>query len=147
MSEIQSRYEDDENKDRILEKVKNSPSLKEVVDVINKYLPGWIVTFMPAYCSEYPHLQEDWEKLCLHMEVPKTQIMIVDEIIFDEKHTVVRSLCEVFTRCGFSVRRKLEYIPCSKCGRAVPTRYIYEKFRHDKSKKVPIEYKEMCGNC
>lgn len=147
MKKIEARYVDPPNKDIIINEIKQAPNLKKVLDITNKYLPGWVVTFMNAYCDDYPHLQENWVKLCLHIEIPPTQIMIVDEIIFDDNHEITRTLCELFTRCGFSVKRKLEFIPCSNCGKAVPTRFLYEKFLTDKSKKVPDEYKEKCTDC
>jgi len=141
-----TKYEDGPNKDKILHAIHNAPNIIDVMDIIGKHYPDWIVTFMHSYCEDYPQLQENWEKMCIHMEVKPTQIMIVEYIDFSDKQ-IIRTLSELFTRAGFSVKHVLEFIPCSKCDKAVPTEYLHNKFTQDKSKVIPRKYSSTCSKC
>lgn len=142
-----SKYRDPDNIDELMNEIKECPNISAIMDFIHKYIPGWFVTLLDSYSGDYPHFQETWIKLCIHMEISPTKIMIVDEMIFDDNHKLIRTLSELFTRCGFSVKRKLEFIPCEVCGRAIPTEFVYQKLKRENRRDLPEKYSEYCTSC
>ena len=60
-------------------------------------------------------------------------------IISDIPCGAIIPLIKCFTTTGFAVRRKSEYIPCEKTGKAVPTEHIYMLFK-EKGFTVPEKW-------
>lgn len=143
-----SQYADPDNIEEIKEEIKNCATIFEVSTVINKHIPGWIVAYLNGYSDDYPHLTENWKKLCMLVDgSPETsQVMIVDELINDSNHKMINLFAELFTRCGFSLKRKMDFIPCSVCNKALPTEVVYNQFAKQKF-IIPEEYNEKCVNC
>ncbi len=145
-----TNYKDPENVLEIMEHLKTLQNLKEVKDLMNEVFPSWFVCSLPRYSKDYEGFQTNWVKVANMINVPITQIIIVDDMIFDEEHSLIRTFAELLTRSGFSVRRKDEFIPCEKCGNALPTREMYEvykKVQEENGIKVPITWSNKCKNC
>jgi len=141
-----NKYIDSSNTIEILEKLKTISTLGEVKKLMDETFPTWFVTTMNSYCSDYPHLTENWKKICTMSGINPAQIMIVDDIIFGDSYTLIKTFCECFTRAGFSVRRKKEYIPCENCNCAVPTELMWVLFK-EKGIKVPEKWNKKCTKC
>lgn len=146
-----SKYQDPESeevKNNIIEKIKQCPNIGAIKDLVDQVYPGWVITFFKSYSSDYPNFNTNWKKLCIQLGVPQTEIIIVDMVDFtSDKYTLIRMFSELFTRAGFSVRDKKDFIPCSKCNSLLPTEYMYNML---KSRKVPVPkvYSDTCiGNC
>lgn len=146
MSIITEDLYKDNNKEEILGKLKNCQTIGNVKDLINQTFPDWIVAFLPYYSDSYPHLNRNWLKICEMQQVKPTEIIIVSDIIFDDEHIILKSFCECLTRAGFCVRRKIEFIPCSVCNKAIPTQEIYNLFV-DKQFEVPERWSPNCFGC
>lgn len=140
------KYKDPENVDTVLSKIKNLKTLGEIKTFVDQLFPTWFVTAMDYYCYDYPHLNRNWYAVCDLIVVKPTEIMIVDDIKFDKNHKCIKLFTECFTRSGFSVRRKQEYIPCENCGCAVPTKFMWELFKQQNI-KVPVEWQPTCTKC
>ena len=140
------KYLDPPNTIEILNKIRNLPTLGDIKKLSDETFPDWFVTTMKVYCPDYPHLMTNWKKICEMSGTKPAQIMIVDDITFDDSHTVVKAFSECFTGAGFSVRRKMEYIPCKNCGSAVPTEVMWSIFKQ-KGINVPEKWSAKCIGC
>lgn len=139
-------YKDLENSLEILESVRLMKTLGEVYNFIQETFPDWILGTLPRYSPDYNVLQQNWEKLTSDLNVPHTVIIVVNDFEFDENHQLVRNFSEIFTRAGFSVRRKSEVVSCSVCGLAIPTVPLYEKLK-EKGEIVPENWSSKCTEC
>ena len=140
------KYLDPPHTIEVLNKLRDTPTLRDVKKLVDETFPTWFVTTMEVYCSDYPHLMKNWKQVCEMSGTKPAQIMIVDDISFDDAHTVVKAFSECFTRSGFAVRRKEEYIPCEKCGSAVPTEMMWSIFKQ-KGFQVPEKWSNYCTGC
>ena len=146
LKEYTDKYRDPENRDEILGKLREKKTMKEVVELVKETYPEWIVTFMDRFSRDYAFLQHNWVTVCNKMGVRPTQIMIVEDVEQDDNHQVVRHFAECFTRSGFAVRRKMEFIPCENCGAALPSSMLYD-FLKEKDNDVPDSWNKICRNC
>ncbi len=140
------KYLDPPNTIEILNKMRSLETLGDVKKLLDETFPTWFVTIIEVYCPDYPHLMKNWRKICDMSGTKTAQIMIVDDITFDDSHTVIKAFSECFTRAGFSVRRKMEYIPCDKCTSAVPTQVMWNIFKQ-KGIQVPEKWSAKCTGC
>lgn len=146
-NEIKDKYLDPDNTPDIMDRLRLSSTLGQVKTLIDEVFPDWIVTTMNTYCSDYPHLTENWYKVCQMTNSKPTQIMIVEEIFEDNTiYSLISIFAECFTRAGFSVRRKREYIPCEKCNSAIPNYSLWQLFK-DNGIKVPEVWDVKCSGC
>lgn len=147
-----NKYQDPEDQEvvnSIIERIKNAPSVGDIKKIIDEVFPGWIVAFLKTYSKDYPNFNTNWKKICIQLGVKQSEIMIVDYIDFsnNDNYKLVRMFCELFTRAGFSVRTKDDFIPCSNCDSAIPTETMY-KILKSRAVVVPNTYSNVCkGNC
>lgn len=135
------------NTDDIIEELKNSQTHNEIMDIIHKTFPGWIIGYPKKYCLDYPHLQSNWEFVCKKSGTKPLNIIIVDKIEFnDPQYSLVKTFCELLTVFGHSVRRKEEFIGCKYCGDAIPTQSIYNQLR-ERQINVPDFWSLKCTGC
>ena len=143
-----SKFKDPENLEEILTELKETPTLDKVLQLIDSCFPGWVIAFLDTFSDDYPHFKDNWEKLCIMIDenMTPTQIMIVDDITFDDDHKLQKIFCELFTRTGFCVKRKLEFIPCSVCKKAIPTEWLYNNLK-SQTFVMPDVYSTCCLTC
>jgi hypothetical protein len=139
-----AKYTDPENTVDLLLKIKNSPTMGVVKNLMDETFPGLFITVLSSFCEDYPHLNKNWETICNSMPTTPKQIMILDN--YPEDATLVKAFAECFTTAGFAVRRKAEYIPCGECGKAVPSEFIYTLFK-EKGFSVPKQWSQYCVKC
>lgn len=135
-------HKDPENWQELLEKMKGLKTLGEVLEMFQTVFPGIVVGFLDGYSPDYPHLTEDWEKIASLNNVTRKQIMILDNVSYSDNHKLIRHFCECFTRAGFSVKRKMEFIPCEKTGLAIPSEIMYHIYKSD-DRIVPESYSQI----
>ena len=84
-------YNDPENLNDILTKIKLAPTLGDVKPILDSLYPTWIVGNMKGYSKDYPLLQKNWETICDLSRVKPIEIIIVDFILYnqDNKHTLL----------------------------------------------------------
>lgn len=141
------KYRDPDNMEEIIERVKNTEKHNDVVDIINKVFPGWILGWPKKYSKDYIHFQNNWEFVCKKTNSSPLRVVIVDKIVFDDpNYKLVRMFCELLTLCGHSVRRKEEFIGCKVCGDAIPTHEIYKQLV-DRKINVPSFWNLKCVDC
>ena len=141
-----SKYKNPSDLGKILEEVTQITTIGGVKDLVDKVYPEWFVTTMNSFCTDYPHLQKNWHTICNKIGVPLAQIMIVEETEEGDDYTLIRQFAECFTKAGFAVRRKMEYIPCEKCACAVPTEQLYQHLKKNKF-TVPEKWDKLCQKC
>jgi len=141
------KYVDPPNAPEILDNMRNLPTLGHVKALLDETFPTWFVTTMEIFCPDYPHLNKNWRSICKKSNTKRTQVMIVDEILFDESHSLVTHFSECFTRAGFAVRRKQEFIPCENCGSAVPTQVMWQLFKEKGNVQIPKVWSSKCVGC
>jgi hypothetical protein len=141
-----SNYQNPPNTDEIMEKLKSAHTIGAVKNLVEDVFPGWFITVLRGFSNDYPHLTKNWETVCKSMNVGMAQIMIVDDYFEDEAHSLVRHFSECFTRAGFAVRRKAEFIPCEKCMSAIPSEGMYNLMK-EKDFNVPEKWSNKCVAC
>lgn len=141
-----SSFVDPENSSEILESLTNIATLGEVHELVQKIFPSWIVGALPAYSRDYQQTQNNWEIMCVKLNVKPTQVLCVEDFAFDDNHTLIRTFAEIFTRSGFSVRRKSEIVPCEGCGLAIPSPTLYEIMKEN-GNPVPQTWSNRCSTC
>jgi hypothetical protein len=60
----EERFSDLKNTPQIIEEIKNAETHDEVVDIINKTFPEWIIGWPKRYSLDYPHFQNNWDFEC-----------------------------------------------------------------------------------
>ena len=142
------KFKDPENLEEIKNLITQCPTLKEVIDLIEKIYPNWIITFLDKYSDDYPHLYANWEILSKETNTKRTQILIVEYINAeeDENHELLQIFVQLFTKIGFIVRSKEEIFPCRICKAAIPHRPSYEKMKELKI-DVPEVWNDKCSKC
>ena len=137
-------YSDPKNKQDILDRLHNLPTLKEVKVLVDEIFPNWITGYFDRYSDDYPNLNKNWKHICDLSNSKPTKILIVEEINFTDNYTLIRTFCELLTRSGFSVRRKGEFIPCQICGEALPSKQLHELML-EKVPDIPIIWSQKCS--
>lgn len=139
-------FKDRENDGKVIELINNSKDVNDAQNIIMEYYPGWLVDSFSCYSSDYPHLQENWEKICGMLGSTPVKIVIVSEIKFDSDHKTINSICNFMTKNGYCVRREGEFIPCDICHKAIPCEEIWNLL---KSKKFPVPevWSTKCTKC
>jgi len=138
-------YKDPDNWEEILETIKKTPTLGEIYALLNTTFPNIVVGFMDGFSPDYPHLTENWEKIAKENNVKTTQVMILDNFSYDDNHKLLMHFCECFTRAGFSVKRKMEFVPCPKTNLAIPTELLHDYYKSD-SRITPEKYAYSSSN-
>lgn len=139
------KYVDTSETLEVLESLKMAANLGDVLVIIKKVFPDWVVTFLDDYSDDYTSLRKHWHEICVKSDVKPAQVMIVDEMKFSKSHTLIGTFSEIFTRSGFSVRSKHEIGFCDVCNKAIPSRKVYHAM-NDKS-DVPDEWSATCRDC
>jgi hypothetical protein len=137
-------YNDPDNLLEISLKIKNSATIGDVKKLMDSIFPRLFITSSPSFCDDYPHLNENWNKLCSSINTSPKQILIFDN--YSDDCTLVKTFAECFTTAGFAVRRKCEFIPCEKCGKSIPAPAIYNLFK-EKNFTVPEIWSKLCKSC
>ena len=142
-----SKYTNPDNVDEIMNELKNAKVHGEVVKIMNKTFPGWIIGWPKKFSDDYPIFSEHWNKICSDLKVQPLCILIVDHIAFaDNDYTLLSSFCELLTLFGHCVRRKEEFFECKLCGSVLPNQSVYEKLKKD-GVKVPEVWMMRCSTC
>ena len=140
-------FEDPENVEEIINKVKECETHDEVVKLINETFPGWILGWSKKYSVDYQHFQNNWEFVCKKSGCKPLNVIIVDTIVFnDPKYTLVKLFSELLTVFGHSVRRKEEFIECKICGEALPTQEVFNHLVERMMTKLDC-WMIKCRNC
>jgi hypothetical protein len=140
------KYLDPSNAIDIIEKVKTLRTIGEIKLLAEEFFPGWYVSTAKEYSKDYPSLTENWKLICNSIKTTQAQILLVDEVYFDDEHSIIRMISECFTRAGFSVRKKNDYTECSNCGSIIPSVELWRIFK-EKGFKVPITWSSDCVSC
>lgn len=140
-------YKDPENVDAVIGRIKSSPTMKEIFEIIDEIYPSWIVGLSQKYCSDYPNFTDNWKHICRANNVKPQAVLIMDELFFDEEHKLLRTLSEVLTCSGFVVRRKSEITQCSVCGFALPSAEMYDVLKEKGLPNLPDEWLSKCSGC
>ena len=137
---------DPPNADDIVTKLNNLPDHKEVCAYIEGIFPNWIICAVDNYSEDYPHLRGNWKKICKLTKTKPQKIILVETIIFDNDHKVIKGFCEIMTRNGYCVRRAEEFVVCRKCNLAIPQKDIWHLLQ-EKGLPVPKIWDKVCSNC
>ena len=130
--DLESKYADPTNKSDILDLLQGSANMGDVDKLIRKTFPDWIVTHLPGFSTDYPHLTKNWQHHCEQLGVRRCDVIIVEYLDLEkdgDNHTLVKQFADCLTMSGFAVRLKENYIPCEKTGLAVPTLAMWETMK------------------
>lgn len=131
---------------KILKELEGLGEHSKIQELIVKTFPTWLLHSTDRYSHDYPHLESNWATICAKTGVDKQKIVIVDAIIKDDEHLLINIFCERMTREGYVVRRKGEFIGCSKCGAAIPSEIVYRNMK-SYNLPIPIKWSDKCSTC
>lgn len=145
--EMVSKYSDPDNINVIIEKLKASQTHFDARKIIEQTYPDWFIHTTGEYSKDYPHFKKNWKIICDRSGVTPKSIVLVDFLIFNsDKHKLVSEFSERMTKEGYCVRRKEEFISCSNCGAAIPSKLIWKKLTELKI-PAPRVWSERCQRC
>lgn len=130
----------------VLDAVKECKTTEDALVRLNEFYPDWITYSFPGYSADYPSLSKNWMHICKKLGVEKKAILLVKSIIFDDQHSILCRICEIMTQFGCVVRRVGEFVPCEKCGLAIPHIELHRNLKAQ-SLPVPRKYTEKCTRC
>ena len=143
---MQDLFKDPSNVDEIKEQIINCPTVKDVIEIINNVYPYWLVNTIDDYSEDYPHLTKNWEIICEKFQIQKQKIIVVEDIVNDSEHKLVKFFADYFTSVGCIVRTKCDIIPCIVCNRGIPNEVIYSKMK-ELEMNIPEKWLAKCVNC
>ena len=140
------KYKDPEQSDKLAQDILKITKLSTLQYYIDNLFPGWLVISLNKYCSDYPHFQNNWEKICKLSGIEPNKIILVSDIFFDDDHKLMRLVCEHLTKHGCVVRRISEFVACEVCNAAIPCLEIYDQLRN-RNIKTPKIWSRKCSEC
>lgn len=139
---LNDKYKDDEKYDEHLKIIKQIPNIGKIIEYINTVFPTWLLGLYEGYCYNYPTFNNNLKKNITN------KILLVDDMIFDDEHRLIRTFAEIFSKSGFLVRSKQEFIPCKSCkNKLVPTYYLYNALKIQKNISFPETWSDKCYKC
>jgi hypothetical protein len=141
-----SKFHNPSNYKEISNELRNCKTIGDIKILADKTFPGWFVTVIPSYSSDYPKFQENWKECCKKNKIPVAQIIIVEDIEEAPEYSLLSEFIECFSAVGFQVRRQMEFIPCSVCSRALPSIMMYEYMGKNNMERAN-EWAEKCTTC
>ena len=141
-----NEYIDPPNADELIQKFNTLTDQKEVEDFIETNFPKWIIQSLPNYSKDYYYLDRNWNTICKKLGVKKQKIILVQEIVFDERHRVLNHIAEEITKKGYVVRRFDEFGYCPVCVGAIPCIEIWHLMK-EKGLPVPLNWNSFCQGC
>lgn len=139
-------YTNPDNKDEIVDQLKNCPTVKDVIELIENTFPNWLITSAENYSNDYPSLIRSWELMCDKNKVKPARIMIVDFISMEKEYSLLNNFCDFFIKTGCVVRSKEQLIPCTKCDLCLASEGYYNSLKKEKT-PVPDEWSDTCSGC
>lgn len=139
-------FNDPPNVSEIKEQIKNCKTVKDVIEIINFVYPSWIVVTVDNYSEDYQHLIKNWEIICEKFQIQKQKIIVVEDIVNDDSHTLVKFFADYFTSVGCIVRTINDICVCDICCLGIPNEQIYNKMKELKM-DVPEVWSTKCLNC
>ena len=130
--------------DNIIKRLIECPTGNEVKNLIYETYPTWIVKSLDEYSNDYPHLTNNWRRMCNIINSEPKQIIIVNKLELTD--TIMLSFAEVLSKMGFIVRKNEEYISCIVCNKALPSLSTYLTMKqHDLN--IPSNWSDKCTKC
>ena len=105
---------------------------EELMNGIQKLLPGWIVNIVDDYAPEYNELTVAWQKLCDKVKTTRKKILIVQYLPIENKtpnDQYINIIADILASKGYLIRRQAELIVCKRTGLALLSRKMYEHFK------------------
>ena len=140
------KYKNPDNTEEIMEELKNSKNMGEVKQLVDQVFPDWFVTTMDSFSDDYPQSNDTWSGICDKIGVKPAQIIIIEEVESGENYSLVQHFAECFTKSGFAIRKKMQFIPCNKCNKALPSIIMYNIMK-EKGVKLPDSWENTCQTC
>ena len=142
-----NKYKDPKNKDEIIKETRNAKTHGDVMKIINRTFPGWILGCSEDYSDDYEHYKNTWKKICNKIGCKMLNIVIVDYLVFKNKdYYLIEMFSELLTRFGHSVKTKFDFIQCSKCSKSIPVKENYNLLKNNNI-SVPDTWSDVCIKC
>jgi len=139
-----SKYKDPPNVLEIAKQIREMPTLEDVKKLMDKTFPDLFIGSIKSYSQDYPTLNNNWKKIAKLAGSQPLEILIFDE--HSENDTLVKCFAECLTSAGFMVRKKSQFFPCEKCGRALPSPQIWELLKLNNT-PCPEKWSKTCSKC
>lgn len=148
MSIEEDPYMDRSNEEveEVMNKVKDCKNIGEVISLIQKVYPNWIIKTYKKYSDDYPSLTANWHEICKTTNIQPACIIKIDSFKIDEKHKLTSFFCELFTKAGFCVRTKRDIFGCYKCDDVLPQSHLHDLLK-SQNKIVPKYWSVVCKKC
>ena len=101
-------YKNPTNAEQIKDEILNLKTIGEIKQFYVNMFPTFIICSIKKYSEDYPFLQNNWDKFCKENNVKPTEILIVDNFDFIQENSLVLLFCEIMSKVGFCVRKKMD---------------------------------------
>ena len=134
-----------------IEKLKNFPTIGEMINYINHLYPSWIKSNSSSFSKDYDILNINWNGMCKKLFKTTTKcIILVEQDEFKSDSSFLETSCDILTNCGFLIRNENNYIKCENCNKLIPTESEIEKIKMANKKistRFPKSWKPCCTDC
>lgn len=134
-------YKNPENADEIMNRIVECPTLKEVMELLTEIFPTWIRHGFENYSKDYDYLQSNWYNVANMTDSTPKVIIVVGHYGDTEDYSIIRTFAEIFTHCGFCIRKEKELVGCVLCGAALLSPTVYEISTNPAN---PAQWKDRC---
>lgn len=111
---------------------------------IKLYLGGNFAGMSSGYSHDYGHLDKNWKILSSLANTTPKCIIYLNEFFFNGDD--LNRVCEHLTKKGYCIRRRDEFLNCTKCNLSIPCREVWLKMK-EKRIPVPENWQDHCQNC
>lgn len=143
-----TQFKNPDNYLDIEERLTQCRTMGEVEELVKRTFPTWIVDYLDKYSDDYPNFTENWKKICdkIPSKPKMSKILIVEDIIHKDKNfSLIQKFAEVYTCAGFSVRRRLEIIPCKKTREGLPSMILFDYMKKNNLTGNILEWSDTCS--
>ena len=141
--ERKEMYENPDDKN-VMKNLTTCATIGDVVALVDRTFPTWIVSICDAYSDDYDDLTRNWHACCDKLDVAPRKIFIVDDVpaTEDSSKSFLLHVIDILSATGSIVRRVQEFSACPSCRKAIPTKESYEML-----KSRPSRWSPRCQGC
>ena len=145
---MEIEFKNPENINFYQDKLKKISNDDELINFIREIFPNWIEFMIDDYSDDYPHLKNNWKKICDSNKIRRKKIIIVKYIptIDNTYCSLCKNFCDILTLNGYVVRQLYEFTKCGNCSKGLPNKELHELIKINKF-KCPEKWSEKCSDC
>ena len=122
----------------------------------------WIIKLFDDYSDDYKFMKKNWTFLCDKLNTKPNKIVMVRYLpvaIQNDNDKRLTVICDNMIKDGHTIRREGELVECKVCGKAIPSKHIYDLLKknvddRNRNRKeneqliwIPNKWSNYCKKC